>query len=437
MASKTPTKFCRLLRYIIELDRDFVTAVEDTCQGYLFKPARGSTGVTFLYPVDKAYRKKIIDGTFTADPETSIEMIKSLVIIGYYPSTADFNGGVINALHQKIEITSADDKTATLANGLTITKDTKFIPMGSRENMAVYKLEGKGMIPLDGESVEVEAKKPKRISGGFHPGYGKKQLQKLLEDKYRDEIGHSENIYVKKVVYHLRLLQKNGVSAQKLINYLGNDEISDSYLLDMYCQENCGDCFKTLYTCLQPEHEIRAAQNTREKYIAERRNLLGSENHNDTVVRKPEIFHGIRGPIELRAAVRKIYQNDEKRLGKDLLIVFCNVSKDVWISDIPFDAGLDDYLQFSYVMRNIYTSPEVIANQGIDAALVLTIFGNLLKSDVLNYKPQAEHKTSTLRIVEKIPSPLEMTQYSLCCLVNTYKEVKTGGNADVAFLLGQ
>ena len=429
-------KFCRLTKYIEQQNADLYQVIEDLCIGHYFKPSRDSNGITFLFPENKAYTQKIINAAYSTDPDVAVNMIKSLIIYGYYSSTSEFKEGVVNLLNQKIEVKSADAKSATLENDLTVSKDDKFIPMSYRENMAVFVLSGKGEISLNGPSSSPE--KIKKTGGSCSSK--KAELHKLLESKFSIDIENSDksNVYVKKVCLQLTcLLDDKNADRKKVCEFLGNDEFSDSYLLDMFCEKHCPGVFDVLYKVLSSSN-TRVANITFDKYITVKKEFVGEGQNNKNVARSEGNLKGLRSPIDVRTKVCSIYGNDKKKLGRDLFIVFCNISKDLWKNE--YFNKVEEFKQFAYIASKIYTKPEDLVNQEFDSARDLTLYGNLLKSDVLNYVPQADFSDASsvnLKIVTSLPSPLEMSLFSLCYLTNHHEAKVTGGDAEVDILLNK
>jgi hypothetical protein len=425
-------KFCRLTKYVEQNNPDLYQVIEDLCIGHYFKPSRDANGITFLFP-DKAYAQKIINAAYSTDPDVAVNMLKSLLVHGFYSSTADFKDGVVNLLNQKIEIVDADDSSAKLSNGLVLKKDSAFVPMSYRENMAVFALSGKGEISTKGEMVSVERAK----RGGSSTLFSKKNdLHKLLENKYATEINNADrsNIYVKKVCLQLAAIQDNFPAGQ-IAHCLGNDEFSDSYLLDMFCDKNCPAVFDTLCRALS-SNISGVAKLTFEKYIVEKKKVVGEGLNNKNVTRNESNLKGLHSPIDVRTKVCNIYGRDKHKLGIDLFIVFCNISKDLWKND-PIDKE-NEFRQFAYIASKIYVKPEDLVNQEFDPARDLTLYGNLLKSDVLKYVAQADFSSAdsvNLKIVTSLPSPLEMSLFSLCYLTNHNATKVTGGDAEIDALL--
>lgn len=426
---KSLKKFCRLTKYIEQVDKDLHQVIEDLCISHYFKPSRDTNGVTFLYPKEKSYRQKIINAAYSTDPDVAVNMIKSLILRGHYADESAFDQNVTNMLNQRVEIESATDKEVKLVSGAHLTKDPKFVPMGYRDNMAVYILAGKGEIPLDGPSAESE--RPSKKKGGANawealPGT-KKMLHGLLENRFVQNMEDSNNIYVKKVALQLHiLLNKKNIPANALLNYLGNDEFSDSYMLDMFCQKNCTSCFNILYNCLKEQGsqmDPRIEKLNRSKYMEMKRKVVGDGSPNNAVSRVIN-FSDIKSPMDIRSEVHKRYKNDKKRMGKDLFIVFCNVCRDLWNTD--YYGKVDSFKNFAFLASNVYTDPEQLTNQEFDIARDLTLYGNLLKSDVLLYVPQADFSNVSADLqVSELPSPLGLKQFSLCNFIN--RQTKTGG----------
>ncbi len=431
--NKSLKKFCRLTKYIEQNNPDLYQVIEDLCIGHYFKPSRDSNGITFLFP-DKTYAQKIINAAYSTDPDVAVNMFKSLLVHGFHSSTADFKNGVVNLLNQKIDIADADDTSAKLANGLVLKRDEAFVPMSYRENMAVFSISGKGEIGTDGERVAHERV---RKTGGNHNLFSKKgDLHKLLEDKYAEEINNSDtsNIYVKKVCLQLAAVSSDFPKDQ-IAHCLGNDEFSDSYLLDMYCEKNCPALFNTLCKALCSDLPA-VTKITFDNYVAEKKKVVGEAHNNKNVSRGESHLKGLHSPIDVRTKVCNIYGRDKHKLGIDLFIVFCNISKDLWKNDSYNKEN--EFRQFAYIASKIYTKPEDLVNQEFDPARDLTLYGNLLKSDVLKFVAQADFRSPECvshKVVTSLPSPLEMSLFSLCYLTNHHQIKVTGGDAEVEALL--
>ncbi len=258
----------------------------------------------------------------------------------------------------------------------------------------------------------------------------------MLEEKYCAELNNNvgTNIYVKKVCIQLTALCDN-YTADQILPYLGNDEFSDSYLLDMFCEKNCSEIFNILCKTLKSNNPI-INDITFDKYVNAKKKITGEGFHNKNVSRSDDVLKNLRSPIDVRTKVCNIYGSNKHKLGIDLFIVFCNISRDLWKND-PYDK-VSEFKQFAYIVSKIYIKPEDLVNQEFDPARDLTLYGNLLKSDVLNYTAQSDFTSKdsvNLKIVSSLPSPLEMSLFSLCYLTNYNPSKVTGGDAEVDALL--
>lgn len=432
-SDKSIKKFCNLSKYIKQKEPQLFSVFEDFCLLHYLKPARGSNGITFLLPKEKAYKQKIINAAYSTNPDIAAAMLKALILQDYYPTPSSFNGTVVNLLNQKVEIKDVSEKHVKLSNGLELEKDAKFEPMG-RSNMAVYTLSGKGEMPTNGTTVVID--KPAKQTGGSSIN-GKMALQELLKNTYLQEIGKSDNCYVKKVYLQLKYIKEcESDASAELFEYLGNDEFSDSYLLDMYCESKYSKSFEYILRGMASNHQDKTNNITRQKYLALKSEMTANAPA-QTEVSQATRTNGIAALMEIRERVVQLYQQDNKRLGKDLFIVFCNVFKDIWINEPD---GQESFKSFEFIASRIYTCCTDILNSGFDAARDLTLYGNLLKSDVLLFSPRSitgggdSTAASGMPIPKSMPSPLDMTLFSLTGYSNYLNTVKgsgmSGGNAD-------
>jgi len=435
-------KFCRLSKFLEQEDKKLYNVMDDLCILYVLKPNRNAGGVTFLYPKEKAYRQKIINAAYSENPEVAVNMIKSLVLFGYYADVSDFSGDVVNLLNQKVEFESTKGTSAKLKNGLKLEKNKKFSPMSYRENMAVYDLSGKGEIPVDSKVVSIEQKKggKKRYGGGSAKDCRK--FQDLLAQKFINEDGAnlSNNIYMKKVYIQLgALIRRAGNDPksesysgfdQKLVEFLGNDEFSDSYLLDIYCSKYCSEVLNEVYKCIKsietnPTCREKLANVSLKDYLSRKEKvcvaLTGSKTANANVEERnfSKVRRGVSSPADIRTKVKSLYKSAGKmsQLSRDLYLVFVAISKVAWKRDpSAFDT-------FHCCSSRIYNNLERIVNVEFDIARDLSLWGNLLKSDALLYKPQAFFDTLPVDYPakESMPDPKIIESFSLNALVEKWR----------------
>lgn len=152
--SKTLKRYCSINKFLEKKNPKFYELVHEVCIPRLFSPGRGP-GITLLMP-DAALLKKIEAKVYGDSPSEAVDLLKALVIKDYLPTPADFmkkRDDIPNALRQKIVVSSADAKTIKLASGGVLVKNKNFVPLKTRENMAVYDLT-KSLIPTDGKASE-------------------------------------------------------------------------------------------------------------------------------------------------------------------------------------------------------------------------------------------------------------------------------------------
>jgi hypothetical protein len=418
-------KFCRISLYLEQIDKELFEVFEKMCAlGYL--QSRGNNGITFLYPENKEYRNKIIDTAYGKNPENISPMLKSLVITEYYSTPAAFGTEIVNLNNQSIKVEERDKDTVVLEKGIKLKKDPGFESLGHRE-MSVYRII-KGEMPLDNPMVDTRALRAKAYSktgGGFAD---RTTLENHLSSTFLNEGMGVENIYIKKVYMHLNLLKNDQtMTLDQLKMHLGNDEFTDSYLLDKYCQKKCSDCFATLYNGLTSSN-TKMSQITYQNYVDLKKEMLGSNDANRVVPKDPSRAIGIAIPMDIRARVQKFYGNDKDRLARDLFIVYSNVCRDLWQT---YHNKEDSFTKWAYSCTNIYFKSDNLLSREYDVVRDLTLYGNLLKSDVFMYSPQAEFRSTDvdLPIPNELPTPLNYSLFSLCGLINKEHYKTTGGHS--------
>jgi len=275
-------------------------------------------------------------------------------------------------------------------------------------------------------------KKSTKTGGSSCHSSDKKELLKYLEDIYVTEMGKVDNIYVKKVCLQLKYLKENTSDQYKISDYLGNDEFSDSFLLDMYCELCAKDCFKVLLDLFQSNDE-GISNVTKEKYTQIKSESIGSIIPSETDSNRTK---GIQGPMDIRARVYNYYGDDKHSLGRDLFIVFSNINRDLWNTEPTKEDKVASFRNYALLASKVYTCCDDMLKSEFDIARDLTMYGNLLKSDVFKFSPKASFTSEnvTLPIPATLPSPLDMRLYSLSGFINLPSSV-SGGSSKYAYLL--
>jgi hypothetical protein len=433
-AKKAIKKFCSLISYYESVDPDIFDVIRRFCLTKVFMVRKDSDGIAIIVP-NTATRQLILNTAYSADPELAIETLKALVLTGYYRDADDFKDGAVNVLNRKIEVESVNSKEnkVQLKNGLVLTKAKDFIPLPfkGKINMAVWQMSGKNIFSPEGLRAEPVVRRKPAVGGSSHFGAQHKNvLRTIVESEYANSRHTKNNVYVKKVCLQLRALHNKGVESSELMLYLGNDEISDSYLLDMYCLSRHQDIFRLLYEIFTKRHN-EVSSITFEDYVKIKAQFLGgTDPHNTYVRREASWLEGLENSVDVMSRVKSIYGKNKTELARDLFIVFCNTGKEAWIHDSKSGKMTPRYHSFLDNANFIYVEHDSILKYPMPPQGVLTIYGNLLKSDVMLFKPQARFDTpesTNLPILNDMPSPIELKQYSISHLINQVPQNYSGG----------
>ena len=475
MPAKKVKKFCRLAKFLEQSDKDLYQAFDDLCLLGLFR-VRGR-GLTFLYPADKAYRKKIIDHAYSNNPEKAVEMVKCLVLLDFLPSPSDFNSkkdDIPNSHHKKLEVESADAKEVKLKSGHKLVVDKTYIPLRSGEPIAVYQLTGKGELPTTGTSSAMkynnESSGNKR--GGYsHDGGGSLdnfsfnksdviKLTKCVENYYAS--GNSDDIRciyrcVLSLIYgyaitdacdkntrydiYRRICASPRASFYSILapwslekNYNIDNLITSSGLNELVTcsQANISDI---LTKCISGNLYDINLDNLIDKCRVE--NSISSDSVTGTVNNRnkvrDELIPRIKSPLLSKTEILKAYGNDTSRLYKDLVTVFCYLSA-------SHEKGDGNYFKnsFSYRMENIFNHNNSFSDSVNQSAYNLSIFYNLVKSDAFLYTPlkSDEQKMVTNEykdFTNELPDPNDGSLYTI-----QFSDIskKGGGGCDSSTYFG-
>lgn len=432
---KSLKKYCSPIKYIEYNYPKYFHIYTELCLEYLARPGGGDKGLTILIPKNSKDIDEMHDLVYSTDPIKVVHLIKAMTISGYYPDLDSFNGATVrNKLGQIIEVSEVKKDGVHLTSGGVITPVNDYHILARERNgeeyppnTAIYLVSKK--IPTDGPTTEND-----KVGGGggvaaiglHNTSSYKEKIHQIVEKKYAEQIGTPNNIYYLKVFLHLNLLKDHGDDVKDIEAYMGNDEVSDSYLLDMYCEKYCPKCFEILYHAL--DSVVADGKNgSRNDYLSIKRELFPG-NANDKVDRPFSNLQGLRNPIGIRERVISIYNQHSSMefLARDLFIVFCNVSKLNWMKT-PYNKAAE-YKEFSYLVSCIYVNLDSMLERPYEPQRDITEFGNLLRSDVLLLKVQAEYTFYMWGTVDDIPSPVEMKQTHLSALVHSLSNIVTGGH---------
>lgn len=453
--SRELKKFCNLAQIIKKHDAKsgkdgaFYQALDDLCTLPLLRP--GISGITFLYPESKEVREKIIDATYSDSPEVAVAMVKAIILQGFYPKVSDLKGQTIrNRLNQGVNV----DNEGKWGD-FVIKDQTKFKFYDHNSKISMLLLEGNGDISTKGEFMEFTRssrdERNRTVVGGSVcrcniSGSHRITIAKKIAKQYKNERNKKSNIYVKKVCAQMAILKSEVpelYNSSKLTDHLGNEEISDSYLLDMITPEHV---FCKLYQAMggssESFHEL--AEDTRdgktyyELYLQIKGDRIKSGMYKDdaaigvalkkNINEQNQLISGIVAVCDIRDALNNAYR-DKRRLGKDLFIVFTSVMKEMW--EHEFDMA--SFENYTYMATHIYTTPESMVNQDFNQFKDATLHGNLIKSDVFKFIPWVTPKVYVdAGYTDGIyPRPIDLKIYSLNSLVSGITTKKTGGGRSI------
>lgn len=452
MSRKKLQKYCNLTQVIKSYDSEFYDALDDLCLLPLLRP--GPNGVTFCYPEDKALRKKIVDATYSKNPEVAVKMVKALIFRGCYKKTEDLKGSVTNVLNHMVTI--KDNKW----HGFTFEQDKDIDYFDHRSNISLLLLKGKGEIPVTGEmaprmdSADMAKNRKATLGGGLGCGCmcwpsHRVSICKKLAKHYVSEQEKKSNAFVKKVYWQLVILESDHpdiFNSEKLIGHLGNEEVSDSYLLDMItpddvsCKlwkalgqgsEGLGDLSEDMckrdpsksYYQAYIELKQKRIQNGKIKNDEEAKAKLSLN-----LSEQKRIISNIVSVCDIREALLGAYEH-KTELGKDLFITYTSIMKEMW----NHERDMVSFEHYSYMATNIYTSLDKMINQEFNQFKDATLHGNLLKSDIFKYVAWTDTSVygAAGYATGIYPKPVDLQIFSLNSLVAGITGSKTGGSGSV------
>lgn len=438
MPAKKVKKFCRLAKFLEQSDKDLYQAFDDLCLLGLFR-VRGR-GLTFLYPADKAYRKKIIDHAYSNNPEKAVEMVKCLVLLDFLPNSSDFNSkkdDIPNSHHKKLEVESADSKEVKLKSGHKLVVDKTYIPLRSGEPIAVYQLTGKGELPTTGTSSAMkynnESSGNKRggyVQGGGPGDFNKSDVIKLTKCVENHYAKGNHEIYrcILSMIYdyamndacdnntkydiYKRICASPRASFYSILspwslekNYNIGNLITSSGLSDLV---NCNEL--TISQLIVTITNRNLYNINLDKLIVQCRLMDKSFNDLNTHIVNRQTNRGnllknrVTSPTSAKSEILSVYGSDTSALYKDLVTVYCYLSATHEENDSSYYK-----ISFTYAMENIFNHTNSFNESVNQTAYNLSIYYNLLKSDAFLYIPLLTTESTSvseyLDLSGKLPDP--------------------------------
>jgi hypothetical protein len=435
-------KFCRITKYLETIDKELHAVLDDLCLFGLFR-SRGP-GVTFLYPTDKDYRKKIATLAYGNTPEKAVDMIKALVLSDYLPNVADFGNkkdNIGNMLRKKLEVDKVEKDVVLLKGGLKLKLDDKFIAMHSDDSMVVYSLSGKGELSLTSGAASVKYTQSKPSHGGsIRGGCGSAiEFAKWIEDTYKSQKSDKKNAYQAAMAYtYYRATQcdeKVDICKQLVAGMSAGARSSFYTIFSPYCQfglsnlnsEFVGQCYemkRDMESCFDsyPTHYA----DYRDKVIKIAREGTSSNEENELSDRHTEQMKVINGSSTNTVVyqVKEQYTNSGE-LARDLFSVYNYLS----LIKENTEPGYYETC-FLWIVRNVYTTISDITEHSVDLAHNMTIYGNLVRSDAYKYYPinTTQVRTHYKSLGLELPEPVQKT---LLFTIEQNKETGVHGGSSV------
>jgi len=157
MASKQIKTYCRITDYLEVVDPDLYRLIKGVCADMALNSLRGKAGITFLMPLDKAFRQKLEKLAYSekpADADKAQDMINACIIKDIFHEPSQWmakKDDIPNSLDppQHVALESSTTTEIIFKCGARATIDKDFHVASRKSKLAVWKLTS-GEIPLNG-----------------------------------------------------------------------------------------------------------------------------------------------------------------------------------------------------------------------------------------------------------------------------------------------
>ena len=422
MPPKKLKKFCGLTKFIQQNDKDLYQALDDLCLFGLFRP-RGR-GVTFLYPSDKAYRKKIIDHAYSNNPEKAVDMVRALVLLDYLPAPADFKNkkdDISNALHKKLEVESADSKEVKLKSGHKLIVDSSYAHLRDGDPVAVYMLTGKGELPTTGTASVMKYNNTKTDTRGGSSKSNSIIITECVENIY--ESGNHEIFKTVMAIIYSYAVENDDSGSSVIYNKLCASARASFYnvIAPWYLEKD--NTIDNMLNVMQLADLIKCDSPTIMKLITEwspkynekLKGLIekvgGETNTTERDNVRVKLLTSIKDPTTSRMKVLEAYGNNKDKLYKDLLTMYC------YLAAINEDDDSTYFkTTFKFVMKHIFNHNDSFNESVNETVYNLSLYYNLVKSDAFLYKPvydKSQISPSYTDLQNALPNPNDPTLFTI------------------------
>jgi hypothetical protein len=399
-----------IANYLESIDKNLYQAFYDLD---VFSLINFNKGLTFLYPASNKIRKNIIKLAYSNSPERSIDIIKSLFLLDHLPKISSFKKNIIpNALLKKLLIKEITKDKVLLGDDSEIEVDEKFCETKRIEKVNVYRLLG-DCEPAYGDDINL-----KNLKNNTDSKSELKKIAKILEKQYV-----KGNKYVYYIVMTYLYKQSLELNFDKYVyQNLCAIELASFYNIFKPYRKNTNDTnFAIPLEVISEVLKICTDINSynignitskwklyRDAIITKNRSSNFKEAWNKKYKEQMKILNVSGTAIQYVQNTKKYY-NDDDKLATDLLTIYC------YISQIQDSYDKDNFVNgFIFTMEHCFNDIKNIIQNYNDTANNITLYGNLLKSDVYKYIPTLssenlqESKETNYVIIDGLPDPMEI-----------------------------
>lgn len=459
----TVKAFCSLSTYIKQRSPDFHEIIfHKLCLSSMLRPQKGNKPLTFLFP-DEAYIKRFMKEATDIDPTEVVAMLNALI----------FDANVSSLSNAPSKMRNRNGHVFT-----TEFKNSKLILDGSHEvftpkkdmyvhwhpnpkikenpRIFVYDVQIKGDKFGEVKSSSGNAMNDEIEGGWMRRGRGyrsfngggdyddvpttnttnyRSQILQFLKEGYIADRGNN-NIFFKKVCVQLRILRANKNSDDVAL-YLGNDEITDSFLLDLLMDENT---WNELYACMVDNSTTFQEFNKLDinDYWQIRDDVIKSGNFTNEYVDQQVILRKIQAPVQYFQMLQSEYKDKEK-LSRDIFIMFTTLCKELWTSEFASSSSSETFESYWNIVTNLNPNLNTFVQDTPPSSIEYqcSVYGNLLKSDAFMHRPKPQKlDTSCFSHVDEIPAPNDTKLFSATYIARNLTQKSTssisGGSSWIA-----
>ena len=452
MTSHKLQKFCRLTKYIEQIDKEFYQVFDDLCLFGLFR-GRDGRGITFLYPSDKSYRKSIINNAYSDSPEIAIQQIKSLILLDYFPIPKQFTN-TANSMNLEVIVDKITADSVLLKSGHTLKLDKNFKKVNDGDKFVVYIFDESKEFDMTGK--KISSKKISGKKGGssnieqsteilitecieYHYGKGYKDIyMAFLSACYENATDLKDQLPAQAAIYN-RICASARASFYSILSpWSAEKDFDISTILKTNGFESIISCDTGKITEFIKLYSAKYDENLK-NFINKVSNakIQGTVQENNQNGKSPkeianEILNRSKNIIEIKPKLIAAYNNNQSKLYKDTLTIYCYLAALNEKNDRNYFNNV-----FRYSMKNIFNHSTSFHSSVHDVVYSMTLIVNLLKSDAFLFTP-TDILTKRVDYIDEhgeLPNPNDKNTFFTIAHSTQLKE-KYGGSSDDSFFGG-